>query len=135
MPSIVASLPFAHHQIDTGIREGGVHRLTELTALLMGALKVTVLKDENHKEQNTDDEKCDDIYPCVRARAPHLSAPTGITEVGGNAHPVFQPLGATFQSLRMKMMNVKPTVTRNAPSQSMRLLHKSLSVQIQLAIC
>ena len=38
-----------------------------------------------------------------------------------SVHPVFQPSGATLPSLRMKMMNVRPAVTRNAPSQSMRL--------------
>ena len=54
-----------------------------------------------------------------QATSQHLG--DGVRGNSHGLHPVFQLSGATLPSLRMKMMNVRPAVTRNAPSQSMRL--------------
>lgn len=44
-----------------------------------------------------------------------------------DSHPVFQPAGATLPSLSANTMRIRPEVPRNAPSQSTRLVHVTVS--------
>ena len=125
MPSIATSFPFARSQIDTGMSGGGVHHLW-----LSGppcSCTSSRWRSQSMKSTRSRTPTMRSAMMSDQATSQHLG--DGVRGNSHGLHPVFQPSGAMLPSLRMKMMNVRPAVTRNAPSQSMRLSSERASVR------
>ena len=77
-------------------------------------------KDEKREKEHAADEERDNVYRTQSITRSLLAVQYETCSIH-HVHPVFQPSGAEEPSLRTKMMEMRPAVTRNAPSQSIRL--------------